>query len=157
MKIGTVIGLAAVAAVLAAATQYTERRGVPAWAPNASIAKPKPVEAASQGALPDKMQAALSAAPRQAAPLPAPASELPVAARPSTVDSDATGGLPKEPEAAAQAPAAQAPAEAAHAPAPREHRQARPARPARAADTAPARPAPPRDPIQFRLAERGGN
>jgi hypothetical protein len=139
LKIGTIIGLAAVAAVLAAATQYTERRSVPAWAPNASIAaKPKPVETA---ALPDgKVQAAL----------PAPASELPVASRPSTVDSDATGGLPKEPEAA------QAPAETAPALAPREHRQARPAKPARAAETASApRPAP-RDPIQFRLAERGG-
>ena len=140
MKIGTIIGLAAVAAILAAATQYTERRSVPTWAPNASIAKPKPVETA---ALPDgKVQAAL----------PAPASELPVASRPSTVDSDATGGLPKEPEAGASAPAPEV------LPAPvREHRQARPAKPARAADAAPASRPVPRDPIQFRLAERGGN
>ena len=144
MKIGTIIGLAAVAAILAAATQYTERRSVPAWAPNASIAKPKAVETA---ALPDgKVQAALPAAAQ-----PAPSSEIAVASRPSTVDAEATGGLPKEPEAAAQAPAEVSPAPI------REHRQARPARPARAADAAPASRPAPRDPIQFRLAERGGN
>jgi hypothetical protein len=145
LKIGTIIGLAAVAAVLAAAAQYTERRSVPAWAPNASIAKPKAVETA---ALPDgKVQAALPAAAQ-----PAPSSEIAVASRPSTVDAEATGGLPKEPEAAAQAPAP----EVSPAPA-REHRQARPAKPARAAETAPASRPAPRDPIQFRLAERGGN
>ncbi|HEX8664484.1 MAG TPA: hypothetical protein VF744_10690 [Beijerinckiaceae bacterium] len=146
MKIGHLIGLAAVAAILAAAAQFTERRSVPNWAPNAAVAaKPKPTETVAQSAaLPDgKVQAALPAST-----LPPQSSEIPAAARSSTPDPDATGGLPKEAAPVAPAPDV--------SPAPvREHRQAaRPARQARAPEApAASRPAMVRDPIQFRLAE----
>ena len=139
--IGHLIGLAAVAAVLAAAAQFTERRSVPNWAPGAVVAaKAKPAETAA--AAPDGKA--------QVAALPAPSSELAVASRPSAIDAEATGGLPREPERVGQAPAPELSPAAA-----REPRKARPVRQARApeAPAAPRAAAPARDPIQFRLAE----